>query len=222
MSCNRLRNGLSSLRKLEGGPIEEDPEEGRIKTPAEHLHERMEEVKKRRAVINALDMLDKRVEQEIDQEIHEMENELELADEKMRKEVKEKGRNQKSVKEVVEQIDASTPKDKRNDFGRIRTGKQLFEDEPDLFPVIEFAESYGKEVEVNFSVNHVNNSAPTYANLEFMWIRDVKSGTILHAKKFRKQDIHLEIAVRASSGQELMAASKDDQFGIWQGTFFVP
>ena len=161
-------------------------------------------------------------EQEIDQEIHEMENELELADEKMRKEVKEKGRNQKSVKEVVEQIDASTPKDKRNDFGRIRTGKQLFEDEPDLFPVIEFAESYGKEVEINFSVNHVNNSAPTYSNLEFMWIKDVKSGKILHAKKFRKQDIHLEIAVRASSGQELMAASKDDQFGIWQGTFFVP
>ena len=55
-----------------------------------------------------------------------------------------------------------------------------------------------------------------------MWIKDESSGAILTAKKFGASDPYLVITAFGSSGQKLTAASKDNKFGIWQGTFVVP
>ena len=55
-----------------------------------------------------------------------------------------------------------------------------------------------------------------------MWIKDESTGTILTAKRFRPSDPNLVITAFGTPGQKLTAASKDDKFGIWQGTFVVP
>ena len=47
-------------------------------------------------------------------------------------------------------------------------------------------------------------------------------GAILTAKKFSPSDPNLVITAFGSKGQKLTAASKDNKFGIWQGTFIVP
>jgi len=117
-----------------------------------------------------------------------------------------------SLKEVVAQIDASTPKEERNAQG----GKA------DHFPQISFEGAQGQGKKVVFTVPHENLTPPDFSFIEFMWIKDESSGQILTAKKFSSSDPNLVITAFGSSGQKLTAASKDNKFGIWSGTFVVP
>ena len=117
-----------------------------------------------------------------------------------------------SLKEVVAQIDASTPKEERNAAGN----------KADHFPQIKFEGASGQGKKVVFTVPHENLSPPDFSFIEYMWIKDESSGAILTAKKFRASEPDLVITAFGSSGQKLTAASKDDKFGIWQGTFVVP
>ena len=117
-----------------------------------------------------------------------------------------------SVKDVVAQLDASTPKDERNSLG----------EKVDHFPQISFEGSQGQGKKVVFTVPHENLSPPGFSYIEFMWIKDESSGAILTAKRFTASDPNLVITAYGSSGQKLTAASKDNKYGIWQGTFIVP
>ena len=117
-----------------------------------------------------------------------------------------------SLKEVVAQIDASTPKEERNAAG----------EKADHFPKITFEGGQGQGRKVVFTVPHENLSPPDFSYIEYMWLKDENSGAILTARKFRPSDPDLTITAFGSSGQKLTAASKDDKFGIWQGTFVVP
>ena len=110
------------------------------------------------------------------------------------------------------QLDASVPKEERNAAG----------DKADHFPKITFEGGQGQGKKVVFTVPHENLSPPDFSYIEFMWIKDESSGAILTARKFRPSDPDLVITAFGSSGQKLTAASKDDKFGIWQGTFVVP
>lgn len=118
-----------------------------------------------------------------------------------------------TLKEVVAQLDASTPKEERNTPP---------EQKADHFPKIAFEGSQGQGRKVVFTVPHENLSPPSFSSIMYMWIKDESSGAILTAKKFSPSDPNLVITAFASSGQKLTAASKDDKFGIWQGTFVVP
>ena len=117
-----------------------------------------------------------------------------------------------SVKELVAHLDASTPKEERNAAG----GKE------DHFPKITFEGGSAQGRKVVFTVPHQNLSPPDFSSIEYMWIKDENTGAILTARKFRPSDPDLVITAFGSSGQKLTAASKDDKFGIWQGTFVVP
>ena len=117
-----------------------------------------------------------------------------------------------SLKEVVAQLDAGTPKEERNAHG----------EKADHFPQIAFEGGQGQGKKVVFTVPHQNLSPPSFSYIEYMWIKDEESGAILTARKFRPSDPDLVITAFGSSGQRLTAASKDDKFGIWQGTFRVP
>ena len=117
-----------------------------------------------------------------------------------------------SLKEVVAQLDASTPKEDRNAAG----------DKATHFPKISFEGAQGQGKKVVFTVPLENLSPPDFSYIELMWIKDEASGSILTAKKFSASDPNLVITAYASSGQKLTAASKDNKFGIWQGTFVVP
>ena len=117
-----------------------------------------------------------------------------------------------TTKDVVAQLDAATPKEERNAAG----------DKADHFPSISFEGSQGQGKKVVFTVPHENLAPPDFSFIEFMWIKDEKSGEILTAKKFSSSDPNLVITAYGSSGQKLTAASKDNKFGIWQGTFVVP
>ena len=117
-----------------------------------------------------------------------------------------------TVKDVVAQLDASTPKEERNADG----------DKADHFPQINFEGSQGQGKKVVFTVPHENLSPPGFSYIEYMWIKDESSGAILTAKKFSPSDPNLVITAFGSKGQKLTAASKDNKFGIWQGTFVVP
>ena len=117
-----------------------------------------------------------------------------------------------SLKEVVAQLDASTPKEERNAAG----------DKADHFPKIAFEGGQGQGRKVVFTVPHDNLSPPDFSYIEFMWIKDASSGAIITARKFRGSDPDLTITAFGNSGQKLTAASKDDKFGIWEGTFVVP
>ena len=117
-----------------------------------------------------------------------------------------------NLKEVVAQIDASTPKEERNAAGN----------KEDHFPKIAFEGSQGLGKKVVFTVPHENLAPPDFSYIEFMWIKDADSGEILTAKKFSASDPNLVITAFGSSGQRLTAASKDDKFGVWSGTFVVP
>ena len=118
-----------------------------------------------------------------------------------------------ALKEVVAQLDASTPKEERNTPP---------EQKADHFPKIAFEGSQGQGRKVVFTVPHENLSPPSFSSIMYMWIKDESSGAILTAKKFSPSDPNLVITAFASSGQKLTAASKDDKFGIWSGTFVVP
>ena len=117
-----------------------------------------------------------------------------------------------SLKEVVAQLDASTPKEERNAAG----------DKADHFPKITFEGAQGQGRKIVFEVPHENLAPPDFSFIELMWIKDESSGAILTAKKFSASDPYLVITAFGSSGQKLTAASKDNKFGIWQGTFVVP
>mmetsp|Transcript_11213 Transcript_11213/g.22727 ORF Transcript_11213/g.22727 Transcript_11213/m.22727 type:complete len:194 (+) Transcript_11213:1-582(+) len=117
-----------------------------------------------------------------------------------------------NLKEVVAQLDANTSKEERNAAG----------DKADHFPKIAFEGGQGQGKKVVFTVPHENLSPPDFSYIEFMWIKDERSGAILTARKFRPSDPDLVITAFGSSGQKLTAASKDNKFGIWQGTFVVP
>ena len=117
-----------------------------------------------------------------------------------------------SLKEVVAQLDAGTPKEERNAHG----------EKADHFPQIAFEGGQGQGKKVVFTAPHQNLSPPSFSYIEYMWIKDEESGAILTARKFRPSDPDLVITAFGSSGQRLTAASKDDKFGIWQGTFRVP
>ena len=117
-----------------------------------------------------------------------------------------------SAKDVVAQIEASTPKDERNAAG----------DKATHFPKITFEGSQGQGKKVVFTMPMENLSPPDFSSIEYMWIKDERDGSILTAKKFAPSDPNLVITAFGSSGQRLTAASKDDKFGIWQGTFVVP
>ena len=116
------------------------------------------------------------------------------------------------VKDVVAQLEASTPKEERNAAG----------DKADHFPKIAFEGSQGQGKKIVFTVPHENLSPPGFSYIEYMWIKDESSGAILTAKKFTQSDPNLVITAYGSSGQKLTAASKDNKFGIWEGTFLVP
>ena len=115
------------------------------------------------------------------------------------------------VKDVVAQLEASTPEE-RNAAG----------DKADHFPKIAFEGSQGQGKKIVFTVPHENLSPPGFSYIEYMWIKDESSGAILTAKKFTQSDPNLVITAYGSSGQKLTAASKDNKFGIWEGTFLVP
>ena len=117
-----------------------------------------------------------------------------------------------SLKEVVAQLDAGTPKEERNAHG----------EKADHFPQIAFEGGQGQGKKVVFTVPHQNLSPPSFSYIEYMWIKDENSGEILTAKKFSASDPNLVITAFGSSGQRLTAASKDDKFGVWSGTFVVP
>ena len=117
-----------------------------------------------------------------------------------------------SLKEVVGQLDASTPKEERNAAG----------DKADHFPKIVFEGGQGQGKKVVFTVPHDNLSPPDFSYIEYMWIKDASSGAIITARKFRGSDPDLTITAFGNSGQKLTAASKDNKFGIWEGTFIVP
>lgn len=117
-----------------------------------------------------------------------------------------------TVKDIVAQLDASTPKEERNAAG----------ERADHFPQINFEGSQGQGKKVVFTVPHENLSPPGFSYIEYMWIKDEANGAILTAKKFGASDPNLVITAFGSSGQKLTAASKDNKFGIWQGTFVVP
>jgi len=117
-----------------------------------------------------------------------------------------------NLKDVVSQLDASTPKEERNALG----------DKADHFPQITFEGSQGQGRKVVFRVPHENLSPPGFSYIELMWIKDENTGEVLTAKKFRASEPDLVITAYGSSGQKLTAASKDDKYGIWQGTFIVP
>ena len=117
-----------------------------------------------------------------------------------------------SLKEVVGQLDASTPKEERNAAG----------DKADHFPKIGFEGGQGQGKKVVFTVPHDNLSPPDFSYIEYMWIKDASSGAIITARKFRGSDPDLTITAFGNSGQKLTAASKDNKFGIWEGTFIVP
>lgn len=117
-----------------------------------------------------------------------------------------------NVKDVVAQLEASTPKEERNAAG----------DKADHFPKISFEGSQGQGKKIVFTVPHENLSPPGFSYIEYMWIKDERSGDILTAKKFTQSDPNLVITAYGSSGQKLTAASKDNKFGIWEGTFLVP
>jgi hypothetical protein len=117
-----------------------------------------------------------------------------------------------NVKDIVAQLDASTPKEERNANG----------DQADHFPKIAFEGSQGQGRKVVFTVPHENLSPPGFSYIEYMWIKDESTGTIITARKFRPSDPDLVITAYGNSGQKLTAASKDDKYGIWQGTFIVP
>ena len=117
-----------------------------------------------------------------------------------------------SLKEVVAQLDASIPKDERNINGPKETH----------FPKIAFEGSQGQGKKVVFTVPLENLSPPDFDSIEYMWIKDANDGTILTARKFRPSEPDYTITAFGSSGQKLTAASKDDKFGIWEGTFVVP
>ena len=117
-----------------------------------------------------------------------------------------------SLKEVVAQLDASIPKDERNLNGPKETH----------FPKIAFEGSQGQGKKVVFTVPLENLSPPDFDSIEYMWIKDANDGTILTARKFRPSEPDYTITAFGSSGQKLTAASKDDKFGIWEGTFVVP
>lgn len=117
-----------------------------------------------------------------------------------------------SLKEVVAALDANTPKEERNAAG----------DKADHFPQIAFEGAQGQGKKVVFTVPHENLTPPDFSYIELMWIKDESSGQILTAKKFSASDPNLVITAFGNSGQKLTAASKDNKFGIWQGTFVVP
>jgi len=116
------------------------------------------------------------------------------------------------IKALVAELDASTPKAERNSIG----------DKAEFFPKISFEGAQGQGKKIVFTVNHENLSPPSFSAIEFMWIKDENTGAILTAKRFRASDPSLIITAFGSPGQKLTAASKDDKFGIWQGTFVVP
>ena len=115
------------------------------------------------------------------------------------------------MKEIVAQIDASTPKDQRNAAG----------DKAEFFPVIKLEGAQGQGKKVVFSTNHQNLYPPSFSSIEFMWIKDEESGEILTAKKFTPNEPNLAIRAFGNPGQKLTAALKDDKFGVWSGTFIV-
>ena len=127
------------------------------------------------------------------------------------------------LKAVVKQLDASIPKEERNIAG----DKSEHDDEwrrraADLFPKITFEGSQGQGKKIVFTVPRENLTPPDFSYIELMWIKDEGTGEILTAKKFRASDPSLVITAFGSSGQKLTAASKDEKFGVWQGTFIVP
>merc|ERR1711918_114737 len=89
-------------------------------------------------------------------------------------------------------------------------------DKADHFPKIAFEGSQGQGKKIVFTVPHENLTPPDFSFIEYMWIKDEKSGEILTAKKCRGSDQELLITAFGNSGQKLTAASKDDKFGIWQ------
>lgn len=92
----------------------------------------------------------------------------------------------------------------------------------EFFPKISFEGAQGQGKKIVFTVKHENLAPPSFSAIEYMWIKDESSGAILTAKKFRPSDPNLLITAFGSPGQKLTAASKDDKYGIWQGTFVVP
>ena len=123
-----------------------------------------------------------------------------------------------TVKDVVAKLDASTPKEARNAAGE----DDLARLKADHFPKIAFEGAQGQGKKVVFTVPHENLSSPDFSYIEYMWVKDESTGAILTAKKFAASDPNLVITAFAAPGQKLTAASKDDKFGIWQGTFVVP
>ena len=117
-----------------------------------------------------------------------------------------------TLKEVVAQLDASIPKEERNAAG----------DKADHFPKIAFEGGQGQGKKVVFTVPHENLSPPDFSYIEYMWLKDASSGAIITAKKFRGSDPDLTITGFGNSGQKLTAASIDNKFGLWEGTFIVP
>ena len=116
------------------------------------------------------------------------------------------------AKEIAAQVDASVPKEERNSAG----------DKATHFPKIAFEGSQGQGKKVVFTVPLEQLSPPDFSSIELMWIKDASDGTILTARKFRPSESDLTITAFGSSGQKLTALSKDDKFGIWEGTFVVP
>lgn len=117
-----------------------------------------------------------------------------------------------NIKEVVKELEAATPKEERNAAG----------DKDEFFPKIAFEGSQGQGKKIVYTVRHENLSPPSFSSIQYMWIKDERTGEILTAKKFAASDPNLVITAFGSSGQKLTAASKDDKYGIWQGTFIVP
>ena len=139
------------------------------------------------------------------------------------------------AKEFAAQLDASTPKNERNVVPRGGTDPEaedymsdddykalVAQRKKEFFPVISFEGSQAQGKKVVYTVNHENLGPPSFSSIEYMWIKDEKSGEIITAKKFRANDPNLVITGFGSAGQKLTAGAKDDKFGIWQGTFIVP
>ena len=118
------------------------------------------------------------------------------------------------VKDIVAQLDKSTPKEERN------VGSDELKAE--FFPKISFEGSQGQGRKIVYTLPHENLSPPSFSSVEFMWIKEEATGSILTAKKFPPSDPNLVITAFGSSGQVLTAACKDSKNGIWQGTFKVP
>ena len=95
-------------------------------------------------------------------------------------------------------------------------------DKADHFPKIAFEGGQGQGKKVVFTVPHENLSPPDFSYIEYMWLKDASSGAIITAKKFRGSDPDLTITGFGNSGQKLTAASIDNKFGLWEGTFIVP